>query len=58
MLACFGKMVTVFAFSIFSGIVHLFGKVWVEEAKIHVSCCVTVKNIEKRLFILPRPTVS
>ncbi|XP_060564158.1 DNA polymerase alpha catalytic subunit-like, partial [Ruditapes philippinarum] len=38
------------------GIVHLFGKVWVEEAKIHVSCCVTVKNIEKRLFILPRPT--
>ncbi|KAK2155699.1 hypothetical protein LSH36_233g04020 [Paralvinella palmiformis] len=36
------------------GIVYLFGKVWIESAKTNVSCCVTVKNIERRIFLLPR----
>uniref|UniRef100_A0A0B7B4I6 DNA polymerase n=1 Tax=Arion vulgaris TaxID=1028688 RepID=A0A0B7B4I6_9EUPU len=36
------------------GTVFLFGKVFVDSVKSHVSCCVTVKNIERRLFILPR----
>eukprot|EP00794_Sanderia_malayensis_P010093 gene10093-11124_t len=36
------------------GTVYLFGKVFLENAKTHVSCCVTVKNIERRLFVLPR----
>ncbi|XP_069103569.1 DNA polymerase alpha catalytic subunit-like isoform X1 [Argopecten irradians] len=38
------------------GTVYLFGKVWIESAKTHVSCCVTVKNIERRLYLLPRKT--
>ncbi|XP_076453850.1 DNA polymerase alpha catalytic subunit-like [Babylonia areolata] len=38
------------------GTVYLFGKVWIESAKAHVSCCVTVKNIERKIYILPRPT--
>jgi len=36
------------------GIVFLFGKVWVESAKQHVSCCVSVKNIERCVYLLPR----
>jgi DNA polymerase alpha subunit A len=36
------------------GVVYLFGKVWVDTASAHVSCCLTVKNIEKRVFLLPR----
>ncbi|XP_008578186.1 PREDICTED: DNA polymerase alpha catalytic subunit, partial [Galeopterus variegatus] len=36
------------------GVVFLFGKVWIESAKTHVSCCVTVKNIERMLYFLPR----
>ncbi|GFR77685.1 DNA polymerase, partial [Elysia marginata] len=36
------------------GVVYLFGKVYVESAKSYVSCCVTVKDIERRIFILPR----
>ncbi|GFN73923.1 DNA polymerase, partial [Plakobranchus ocellatus] len=36
------------------GMVYLFGKVYMEKAKSYVSCCVTVKNIERRIFILPR----
>lgn len=36
------------------GTVYLFGKVWIESAKSHVSCCVSVKNIERRIFLLPR----
>jgi len=36
------------------GIVFLFGKVWAESAKQHVSCCVSVKNIERRVYLLPR----
>ncbi|XP_012945500.1 DNA polymerase alpha catalytic subunit isoform X2 [Aplysia californica] len=36
------------------GVVYLFGKVYVESAQTYVSCCVTVKNIERRLYLLPR----
>ncbi|XP_063224036.1 DNA polymerase alpha catalytic subunit isoform X2 [Bacillus rossius redtenbacheri] len=36
------------------GVVFLFGKVWIESAKAYVSCCVTVKNIERNVFLLPR----
>lgn len=36
------------------GVVYLFGKVYVENAKSYVSCCVTVKDIERRIFVLPR----
>uniref|UniRef100_A0ABI7YKD0 DNA polymerase n=1 Tax=Felis catus TaxID=9685 RepID=A0ABI7YKD0_FELCA len=38
------------------GVVFLFGKVWIESAKTHVSCCVMVKNIERTLYFLPRET--
>lgn len=40
------------------GVVYLFGKVWIESAKSHVSCCVTVKNIERTMYFLPREYVS
>ncbi|KAM9037624.1 DNA polymerase alpha catalytic subunit isoform 1-T1 [Sarcophilus harrisii] len=36
------------------GVVFLFGKVWIEPAETHVSCCVLVKNIERTLYLLPR----
>ncbi|XP_074657943.1 DNA polymerase alpha catalytic subunit-like [Tubulanus polymorphus] len=36
------------------GVVYLFGKVYIESAKSHVSCCVAVKNIERRVYVLPR----
>ena len=36
------------------GTVWLFGKVYVESAKSHVSCCVTVKNIDRQVFLLAR----
>ncbi|XP_030058230.1 DNA polymerase alpha catalytic subunit isoform X2 [Microcaecilia unicolor] len=38
------------------GVVYLFGKVWIESAKTHVSCCVTVKNVERTIYLLPRET--
>ena len=41
-----------------AGSVYLFGKVWIKSAKAYVSCCVTVKNIERRIYLLPRPAVS
>lgn len=40
------------------GVVFLFGKVWIESANTYVSCCVTVKNIERTVYLLPRETVS
>uniref|UniRef100_A0A8C7K536 DNA polymerase n=1 Tax=Oncorhynchus kisutch TaxID=8019 RepID=A0A8C7K536_ONCKI len=40
------------------GVVYLFGKVWIESAKAHVSCCVSVKNIERTMHFLPRERVS
>ncbi|ESP04902.1 hypothetical protein LOTGIDRAFT_109334, partial [Lottia gigantea] len=36
------------------GTVYLFGKVFIESAESHVSCCVTVKNIDRRVYLLPR----
>uniref|UniRef100_A0A8C4VQ49 DNA polymerase n=1 Tax=Gopherus evgoodei TaxID=1825980 RepID=A0A8C4VQ49_9SAUR len=36
------------------GVVFLFGKVWIESAEAYVSCCVTVKNIERTIYLLPR----
>lgn len=38
------------------GIVYLFGKVWIESAEAFVSCCVSVKNIERTIYLLPRET--
>ena len=40
------------------GTVYLFGKVYVETAKSYVSCCVAVKNIERRIYVLPREKVN
>lgn len=37
------------------GVVFLFGKVYVESAKSYASCCVTVRNIDRKIFLLPRP---
>ncbi|EFX79893.1 hypothetical protein DAPPUDRAFT_304346 [Daphnia pulex] len=39
------------------GTVFLFGKIFIESAKAYVSCCVSVKNIEKHIYVLPRDTV-
>uniref|UniRef100_A0A7N8XNX6 Polymerase (DNA directed), alpha 1 n=1 Tax=Mastacembelus armatus TaxID=205130 RepID=A0A7N8XNX6_9TELE len=39
------------------GVVYLFGKVWIDSAKSHVSCCVTVRSIERTMYILPREYV-
>ncbi|XP_038050658.1 DNA polymerase alpha catalytic subunit-like [Patiria miniata] len=36
------------------GTVYLFGRVWIESAKTHVSCCLSVKNIERVIYLLPR----
>ncbi|KAG2209774.1 hypothetical protein INT47_001922 [Mucor saturninus] len=36
------------------GYVYVFGKVLNKQTKKYVSCCVTVKNIERNLFVLPR----
>lgn len=44
--------------SLILGVVFLFGKVWIELAETHVSCCVMVKNIERTLYFLPRETVN
>lgn len=38
-----------------TGIVYLFGKIW--EGGSFVSCCVTVQNIQRNLFFLPREYV-
>lgn len=39
------------------GTIFLFGKVCVEGST-YASCCVTVKNVERRLFLLPRVKVK
>lgn len=36
------------------GIVYLFGKVFVPSIKTYCSCCLTVKNIPRRIYLLPR----
>ncbi|XP_042900915.1 DNA polymerase alpha catalytic subunit isoform X2 [Parasteatoda tepidariorum] len=38
------------------GTVYLFGKIYVAEAKQYVSCCVIVKDIPRRFYVLPRET--
>ncbi|XP_035219808.1 DNA polymerase alpha catalytic subunit-like isoform X2 [Stegodyphus dumicola] len=38
------------------GTVYLFGKVYLEEQKAYVSCCVIVKDIPRQAFVLPRET--
>uniref|UniRef100_A0A2S2QB52 DNA polymerase n=1 Tax=Sipha flava TaxID=143950 RepID=A0A2S2QB52_9HEMI len=40
------------------GIVFLFGKVKPVNVNAYVSCCVIVKNIERRMFLLPRNSTS
>ncbi|GLV41422.1 DNA polymerase alpha subunit 1 [Carabus blaptoides fortunei] len=37
------------------GVVFLFGKTYFESSKSYVSCCVIVRNIERKIFLLPRP---
>ncbi|XP_076661417.1 DNA polymerase alpha catalytic subunit [Halictus rubicundus] len=36
------------------GVVYIFGKVFVPSIKAYCSCCVTVKNIPRRIYLLPR----
>lgn len=36
------------------GVVYLFGKVFVPSIKEYRSCCLTVKNIPRRIYLLPR----
>jgi DNA polymerase alpha subunit A len=39
------------------GTVYLFGKVWIESANTHISCCLVIRNILRRMYFLPRPNV-
>lgn len=36
------------------GTVYLFGKTFVKETNNHVSCCVIVQNIDRKIYLLPR----
>lgn len=36
------------------GVVYLFGKVFVPSTKTYCSCCLTVKNVPRRIYLLPR----
>ena len=36
------------------GVVFLFGKVFHESLKSYVSCCVAVRNINRKIYVLPR----
>ncbi|GJQ86017.1 hypothetical protein Trydic_g14961 [Trypoxylus dichotomus] len=36
------------------GVVFFFGKTYCESKKSFVSCCVAIRNIERKLFLLPR----
>ncbi|XP_035722969.1 DNA polymerase alpha catalytic subunit-like [Vespa mandarinia] len=40
------------------GIVYLFGKVYVPSTKTYCSCCLTVKNIPRRIYLLPREFIK
>lgn len=44
----------VIVFLLCPGVVWLFGKVWIESAKCFVSCCVTVKNITRKIYLAQR----
>lgn len=37
-----------------NGVLHFIGKVFDRESKRYVSCCMTVENIDRNLFVLPR----
>eukprot|EP00835_Amoeboradix_gromovi_P004687 NODE_381_length_9671_cov_0.208838.p1 type:complete len:1268 gc:universal NODE_381_length_9671_cov_0.208838:3521-7324(+) len=37
------------------GVVYLFGKIFSNAKRKYVSCCVRIKNIERNLYVLPRP---
>lgn len=39
------------------GTIYLLGKVWIEAAKTHASCCVVVQNIQRKIYLLPRKTL-
>ena len=41
-----------------NSVVYLFGRVWVQSASAHVSCCVRVANVPRRVFLLPRKKVG
>ncbi|KAJ3052467.1 DNA-directed DNA polymerase alpha catalytic subunit pol1 [Rhizophlyctis rosea] len=38
-----------------NGVIYLFGKTLNRKEDKYISCCVMVKNVERNLFILPRP---
>lgn len=40
------------------GVVFLFGKIFEPVSKKYISCCVTVKNVPRRIYVLPRKNVS
>ncbi|GLH01797.1 DNA polymerase alpha catalytic subunit [Gryllus bimaculatus] len=40
------------------GVIFLFGKVWIESAKEYVSCCVAVRNVERKILVLPREKMT
>lgn len=37
------------------GTVFFFGKTYCKKTKAYLSCCVAVKNLNRRIFLLPRP---
>ncbi|CAH1102707.1 unnamed protein product [Psylliodes chrysocephalus] len=39
------------------GSVFLFGRTYCKKTKSFMSCCVAVRNIERKIFVLPRPFV-
>ncbi|XP_034937343.1 DNA polymerase alpha catalytic subunit [Chelonus insularis] len=39
------------------GVVNFFGKVYLESSKSYVSCCLSVRNIPRRLYVLPSENV-
>ncbi|XP_076636493.1 DNA polymerase alpha catalytic subunit isoform X2 [Colletes latitarsis] len=40
------------------GVVYLFGKVFVPAVKEYCSCCLTIKNVPRRIYLLPRVHVK
>ncbi|KAF5303013.1 hypothetical protein FQR65_LT08342 [Abscondita terminalis] len=39
------------------GEIFLFGKTYCESVKSYVSCCVTIQNVERKIYLLPRTHV-
>ncbi|KAK2584167.1 hypothetical protein KPH14_006597 [Odynerus spinipes] len=40
------------------GIVYLFGKVYIPATETYYSCCLTVKNVPRRIYLLPREYIK